>query len=260
MRRTESGIFSIYAGSGNAGNLARIVSPFLLLAPFFREATRARILGAGTLPSHYVTALLASTAAIFSISMLLYLVWRINAMETEIHALALRDELTGLHNLRGFRLLADQAMRVSQRTKVPFSVMFIDLDDLKKINDSFGHDTGSAYIAEAADILRSTFRESDVLGRIGGDEFAIAGQFSRKTMAATVERLKESCANRNSEAGRQFSLGLSVGFATLDETTKGTLDVLMARADEAMYEAKRLRKEQRSSDREQLLRGEIVPK
>ena len=119
LRKTENGIFSIYAGSGNGGKLARILTPILLLAPFLRESTRARIIGAGVMPPHYVTALLASSAAVFSISMLLYLVWRINEMETEIHDLALRDELTGLHNLRGFRLLADQAMRMALRSKVP---------------------------------------------------------------------------------------------------------------------------------------------
>ncbi len=259
LRRTENGIFSIYADSGNGGNLARILSPILLVAPFFREGTRARIIGAGNMPPHYITALLASSASIFSVSLLLYLVWRINAMETEIHALALRDELTGLHNLRGFRLLADQAMRMTQRSKVPFSVVFIDLDDLKLINDSLGHEAGSAYLSEAAEILRATFRETDVLGRIGGDEFAVAGQFSRRSMSAAVSRLKESCAQKNNEESRQFPLSLSVGHATLDETNKGTLDELMAKADEAMYKAKRLKKDQRARKRNRLQREEMEP-
>jgi diguanylate cyclase (GGDEF)-like protein len=260
LRRAENGIFSIYAGSGNGGNLARILSPILLVAPFFREGTRARLIGVGSMPPHYTTALLASSAAVFSISLLLYLVWKINEMESKIHDLALRDELTGLHNLRGFRLLADHAMRMAQRAKVPFSVMFIDLDDLKKINDSLGHDAGSAYISEAAEILRSTFRETDALGRIGGDEFAVAGQFSRKSMSAAALRLNESCADRNSDAGRQYALSLSVGYATSDEKSKGTLDMLMARADESMYEAKRSKKEQHSSKRDRLLDGDIVPR
>jgi diguanylate cyclase (GGDEF)-like protein len=260
LRKTEDGIFSIYAGSGNGGKLARLLTPILLVAPFLRETTRARIIGVGVMPPQYVTALLASMAAVFSVSMLLYLVWRINEMEAEIHDLALRDELTGLHNLRGFRLLAEQAMRMAMRSKVPFSVAFIDLDGLKVINDTLGHEAGSAYISETANILRATFRETDVLGRIGGDEFAVAGQFSRKSMMATVERLKDTCARKSQEGNRQFALSLSIGYATLDETNKGTLDVLMANADEAMYEAKRLMKEQRADAREQLLQGEIAPR
>jgi diguanylate cyclase (GGDEF)-like protein len=188
------------------------------------------------------------------------MVWKINAMEIEIHALALRDELTGLHNLRGFRMLADQAMRMAQRSKVPFSVMFIDMDDLKVINDSLGHDTGSAYIAEAAEILRGIFRETDILARIGGDEFAVAGLFNRRTISAAVEKLKESCSRKNELEGRQFALSLSVGVATSDESNKRTLDVLMAKADEAMYEAKRSMKENRAGERERLLQGQIVPR
>lgn len=260
IRKTEDGIFSIYAGSGHGGKLARILTPILVLIPFLREITRARVFGAGVMPPQYLTALLASTAAVFSITILLYLVWRINQMETEIHDLALRDELTGLHNLRGFRLLADQAMRMALRAKVPFSVVFIDLDGLKVINDTLGHEAGSACISETAEILRATFRETDVLGRIGGDEFGIAGQFSRQSMEATVHRLKETCSRRNRETHRQYALSLSIGYATLDETNKGTLDVLMAMADEAMYEAKRLTKEQHADEREQLLQGEIAPR
>jgi len=260
LRRTENGIFSIYAGGGNGGNLARVLSPLLLLAPFFREATRARIIGVGVMPPHYITALLASAAAIISISMLLYLVWRINGMETEINALALRDELTGLHNLRGFHLLAEQAMRMAQRSKVHFSVMFIDLDDLKVINDSLGHQVGSAYISETAEILRSAFRDSDVLGRIGGDEFAVAGQFSRRSMATAANRLKEVCARKNSGEGREYPLSLSVGYVTMDEAGKESLDDLMANADEAMYQAKRLTKEQRWRERAGLQPDETVLK
>jgi diguanylate cyclase (GGDEF)-like protein len=260
LRRTENGIFSIYSGSGNGGNLARILSPILLVAPFLRESTRARIIGNGSMPPHYITAVLASSAAIFSISLLLYLVWRIDAMETEIHALALRDELTGLLNLRGFQLLADQAMRLAQRSKVPFSVMFIDLDGLKVINDSLGHLTGSAYLSETAEILRETFRETDVIGRIGGDEFAVAGQFSRRSIAAIAHRLKESCARRNSSEGRQFALSFSVGHATLDETNKPTFEELMARADEAMYEAKRLKKQHGVVSQNLLQQVEVGPK
>lgn len=247
LRRAEDGVFSIFAGTGNGGKLARLLSPILLLMPFLRESSRARIIGVGTMPAYYVTALLASAASVLSISLLLYLVWRIDGMETEIHALALRDELTGLHNLRGFQLFADQAMRMAQRSKVPFSVVFIDLDGLKTINDSLGHQVGSAYIGEAAEILRGTFRETDVLGRIGGDEFAVAGEFSRRSMAVVAQRLKDDCTRRNSSEKRQYPLSLSVGYATLEK--KETLDQLMARADDAMYEAKRKKKDQQG-DRE----------
>jgi diguanylate cyclase (GGDEF) domain len=248
LRRTENGIFSIYTGTGNAGKMARILSPILLLLPFLRETARARVIGSEIIPRHFITALLASTAAIVSIMLLMYLVWRINAMENEINTLALRDELTGLYNLRGFQMLAEQAMRLAQRSKVPFSVMFIDLDDLKLINDSLGHKVGSAYISEAAELLRTTFRETDVLGRVGGDEFAVAGQFNQRAVSFAVQRLKAECARKNDADEREFNLSLSIGHATQRHGDKETLEKLMVRADEAMYEVKRLKKEHHSTD------------
>jgi len=99
--------------------------------------------------------------------LLLALVWRINSMEMEIHVLSLRDEFTGVYNLRGFSLLAEQVLHLAQRSQLPLSVLFVDLDDLKEINDSFGHDVGSTYLIEIAEILKETFRETDVIGRVG---------------------------------------------------------------------------------------------
>jgi diguanylate cyclase (GGDEF)-like protein len=183
--------------------------------------------------------------------LLLFLAWQINGMETEIHGLSLSDELTGLYNLRGFRLLADQALRLAQRANLPFSVLFIDLDNLKQINDSMGHTAGSVFLTETAEILRATFRETDVLGRIGGDEFAVAGQFSHAAISFAVKRLEERCAKRNAEAGRRIALSFSVGHVTTVEAHKETLDVLLAKADQVMYEAKRSKKEWQS-------RGELT--
>lgn len=243
LRRTGSGILSIFAESGTAGRLARRLAPVLLTLPFLREAARARILGAGHMPAHYVTALLASLAAIVSLAALLYFVWKIHGMETEIHLLTLRDELTGLHNLRGFQMLADQALRQAHRAKKPFSVLFVDVDDLKIINDSLGHQAGSELLVETAEILRTTFRGIDVVGRLGGDEFAVAGQLSRAAIVTSVERLQDSCAKRNAEDGRPYHLSFSVGYAVSDGTRKAPLSELLAKADEAMYESKRSKKE-----------------
>ena len=89
-------------------------------------------------PEQYGAAILTSLAAGLSMVLLLVLVWRINSMEKEIHDLTLRDELTGLYNMRGFYLLGEQTLRLAQRAELPFSVLFIDLDGLKKINDEHG--------------------------------------------------------------------------------------------------------------------------
>src|ERR1700751_28708 len=177
FRRSEHGIFSLFLGYGMGSRIARWLSPVLLLLPFLREVGRARLLNTQLIPAHYATAILTSTATVIAFVCLIFLASRINRMETKIHDLTLRDELTGLYNVRGFNLLAEQALRLARRAQQPFSVLFIDMDDLKKINDKYGHNAGSASIAEAARLLNSTFRETDVIGRVGGDEFVVAGQF-----------------------------------------------------------------------------------
>jgi diguanylate cyclase (GGDEF)-like protein len=122
-------------------------------------------------------------------------------------------------------------------------VLFIDLDDLKNINDELGHAYGSAYITETGKLLLSTFRETDVLGRIGGDEFTVAGQFSPVAVSIAVQRLQAAVAARNAEAGRRLPLSLSVGSVTSGEHGQDSLGDMIGRADRAMYREKRRRKQ-----------------
>jgi diguanylate cyclase (GGDEF)-like protein len=242
LRRAEFGAFSIFLGSGIGGRIARVLAPFLLLLPFLREAVRAHLVNARVIPSPYSTAIFASAATAVSFTFLLFLVARINKMETEIHDLTLRDELTGLYNVRGFNLLAGQSLRLAQRAEVPFSVLFIDLDNLKRINDELGHTVGSTTLAETARLLNSTFREADVIARVGGDEFVVAGQFDHAAVAASAQRLQASAAARFSDAQGRFPLSLSIGYATASDMRFDSLKELVAQADQAMYEKKRRKK------------------
>jgi diguanylate cyclase (GGDEF)-like protein len=166
-------------------------------------------------------------------------------MEIEIHDLSLRDELTGLYNLRGFSLLSEQVLRLAQRSQLPLSVLFIDLDHLKQINDSFGHDVGSAFLVEIAEILKRTFRETDVMGRVGGDEFAVVCQGSHVAISIAAQRLQEACALRNAKCDRPFPLSFSIGFVTAEEHTRQSLKELLTEADKAMYVEKRRKKLER---------------
>lgn len=242
LHRAQIGVFSIFLSRGLGANISRILSPVLIILPFARETLRARFFNAGRMPPHYITAVLATVAVGLSLSLLLYLAWRIHAMETEIRALSLRDELTGLHNLRGFRLLAEQALRLAQRSGLPFSVLFIDVDNLKEINDTLGHPAGSAFLIETAEILRAAFRETDVLGRVGGDEFAVAGQFDHRAIAQAAARLSKFALDRNAVARDPLLLTFSVGYVTTDHDRWDSLDVLLAKADQMMYNEKRGKK------------------
>jgi len=242
LRKAENGVYSILLGRGIGSNIARGLSPLLLVMPFLREAARARFISSERMPPHYTTAILASLAVMLSFALLLFLAWRIDRMEIEIHDLSLRDALTDLYNLRGFRLLAEQALRMARRSNLCFSVLFIDLDNLKRTNDTLGHQAGSDFLVETARILKSSFREADVVGRIGGDEFAVTGQFNQSGISLAAQRIEDCVAKRNAANSDSPALSLSIGYVTSDPDNHESLSELLARADQAMYEAKRRKK------------------
>jgi diguanylate cyclase (GGDEF)-like protein len=241
LRRAEYGALAFFLGYGIGSRIGRGLLPALLVLPFLRELGRARLLSTQLIPSPYATALLTSLATIVSLGLLLFVAAYINRMQTEIQGLTLRDELTGLYNVRGFNLLAEQALLLARRAKQEFGVLFIDLDNLKVINDNLGHAVGSATLVETARLLRTTFRETDVIARIGGDEFVVAGQFDLELISAAVDRL-QACANTTgNESGRRFALSFSVGYAAVSNSRETVKDLLM-RADQAMYDDKRQKK------------------
>ena len=242
MRQAEHGAWSIFVGAGIGSRIARGFAPVLLVLPFLIEVARTRIVLQAFVPEQYGAAILTSLAAGLSMVLLLVLVWRITSMEQEIHDLTLRDELTGLYNMRGFYLLAEQTLRLAQRAELPFSVMFIDLDGLKKINDDLGHNMGSTYLAETGEIVMACFRETDVKGRFGGDEFVVAGQFSMVGIELAATRLRSMAAAHNEKNPRKYPLNFSVGWVTLDHPSSESLKELVRRADEAMYREKRSKK------------------
>jgi len=150
--------------------------------------------------------------------------------------MALTDELTGLRNRRGFLLLADQAWRLARRTRVLCRLLFIDLDGLKHVNDTQGHQVGDALLMDAARVLNSVFRETDVIGRIGGDEFAVLELMDQtESTAARSQRLQEKIDEFNRVAGRTYRLSMSIGAEDLPAAAESSIDVLLSRADLAMY-------------------------
>ena len=165
---------------------------------------------------------------------------------TELRAMSLVDELTGLYNRRGFLTLARQQLRVADRLGSQVCQVFVDLDGLKAINDAHGHSEGDRALVETAQLLRETFRESDVIARIGGDEFAVlivdAHDQGGETMAG---RLNEAVATRNSWGTRPYQLSLSTGIAR-GGRFPASVDELLAEADVWMYAHKR-RKQQRAA-------------
>ena len=160
--------------------------------------------------------------------------------EAAIQTLSLADELTGLYNRRGFLAFCKQHLQTIRRTNKGIVMVYADLDGLKGINDSFGHTEGDRALVKAAELLKETFRSSDVLGRLGGDEFTILAavdpEGGREKLLA---RLHEKFDNYNALRVSPYNLSISVGVAQLDPEANESMEDLMAAADAAMYENKR---------------------
>lgn len=163
----------------------------------------------------------------------------------ELRMLSVADVLTGLNNRRGFFHLAEQQLKFANRSKSAMLLLFADLDGLKDINDAHGHKEGDLALVETANVLGETFRESDILGRVGGDEFAVLAVAAPDATAQRInERIRERIRARNTQSDRAYQLSVSVGIANYDPDNPCSLEELMARADALMYGEKRRKREQ----------------
>jgi diguanylate cyclase (GGDEF)-like protein len=162
--------------------------------------------------------------------------------EEQLRALSFTDELTGLFNRRGLLTMGEHQLKLARRTRRPLLLMYADLDNMKRINDKFGHMEGDAALIEAADILREVFRESDIIARIGGDEFVILAVDSDGAAAeALINRIHQRCILANLKKARPYVLAMSAGSAEFDPSQPATLEELGAQADRAMYTEKQKR-------------------
>ena len=161
-------------------------------------------------------------------------------LEQKLMTMSITDELTALYNRRGFITLAQQQMKVTERTKKNLLHFFVDLDKMKQINDTLGHHEGDNALVEIATILKEVFRESDIIGRMGGDEFAILSiDTTDETREVLIMRLHNTLDDYNRPEGRNYTLSLSIGIAHYDPEKPSSLDELMAQADTLMYAEKR---------------------
>jgi diguanylate cyclase (GGDEF)-like protein/PAS domain S-box-containing protein len=160
--------------------------------------------------------------------------------ERSLETLSYVDELTGLYNRRGFLMFAEHQLKLAARNDQPVVLVGVDVDGLKAINDTFGHPNGDRALVELAKALRSSFRDSDVIGRIGGDEFVVLATESQEAGAdQAVERFAMRMAGRNSAGDLPWQLAASVGWVRAHSQEARDLGQLLARVDERMYEQKR---------------------
>jgi two-component system, cell cycle response regulator len=152
--------------------------------------------------------------------------------------LSLLDDLTGLYNRRGFYSIASQYLKLAERARREMLLFFADLDGLKQINDSFGHQEGDRALQTIAEVLRETFRSSDIISRVGGDEFMVlAIEASNEGIASIASRLVENIQKHNNQRP-DYQLSLSFGLALYDYEDQMDLEELISHADRALYQQK----------------------
>lgn len=160
-------------------------------------------------------------------------------LQRNLQNLSLIDDLTGLHNRRGFMALAEQHLRMIQR-KGAALIVYLDLDDLKLINDSHGHLEGNRALIVTANVLRACFRQSDILARLGGDEFCVLMTDAAQDSDLQVrKRLQQRADFVNSLGSWKFRISFSVGIADVPVVHQPSLEQLLRVADAQMYEEKR---------------------
>jgi diguanylate cyclase (GGDEF)-like protein len=164
-------------------------------------------------------------------------------LQERLREMSNTDELTGLLNRRGFFAIAQQQMKVAKRVKGKLALMFADMDNFKSINDKWGHHKGDEALSAMADIFRRSFRDSDIIARISGDEFALLLLDTHEEKTGVIfRRLQKNIEAFNTRSGAKFVLSLSIGMALYDCSQPASIDELLKLADKRMYEQKQLKK------------------
>lgn len=158
-------------------------------------------------------------------------------MQEALKNLSLIDELTKLYNRRGFYTFSEQQIKIALRFRKKMLLIFLDINGMKYINDTFGHKAGDNALIGTADIIKRTFRDSDVIARFGGDEFVVLAIDSDENNIKLIrERLRKNLETYNNEnRDKGFELSLSLGFSVYDPDINPSLEEMIDVADKDMY-------------------------
>jgi len=246
IRKRSFGIILLDISAHNGGGFGAFTAlreaageiPIVVLTDLDDEATAVRAVQEGAqdyiVRGHVNTKHLAHS--------LLYAIARQSLLEKLVND-SFVDVLTGLYNRRGFVTMGQQQLHMAQRSKRGLMLFFVDMDGLKQVNDSYGHVTGDQALVETGQILSETFRKSDIIARIGGDEFAVlAVETAQKNRDLLLKRLDSHIGLHNQQEGKLYQLSVSIGVADYDPQTPCSIYDLIGRADELMYEKKRAKK------------------
>ena len=180
-----------------------------------------------------------------------------NRLLREVKHLSLKDDLTGFYNRRGFFTVGEQQLKIAERMEKTLLVLYIDVDNLKQCNDTWGHGKGDVLLRRVARVLNRTFREADVIGRLGGDEFAVLSlDASKESADALLARLNRNLELENAGETNPCVVSVSTG-VSMSVPLQGTwLGDLVKQADERMYAEKRKKKAELAAAEAELARPE----
>lgn len=232
----------------HAGKLRRVGSAMAVMLAGLAAINVIRILGVSLhgAPSDYLQAgpflagIVVANTCLQCGAMVAYVWMTASLLRKELEHQALSDPLTGILNRRAIQKAAEREIALSRQRSLPLSVITVDLDSFKKINDSYGHHAGDATLIAVADCLQQAMRGTDLLARTGGDEFTILlPRTSLQSADEIAERLR-SCveALRVLHQDVETTITASFGLATLESSTL-TWDHLINTSDKALYRAKR---------------------
>jgi diguanylate cyclase (GGDEF)-like protein/PAS domain S-box-containing protein len=161
-------------------------------------------------------------------------------MIKELENLSLQDPLTGIYNRRGFTTIAEEYLKLADRKKMNMFLLFVDVDNLKVINDTYGHNFGDKTLVSLVNIILNTFRKSDIKARVGGDEFAVFPiDTTSEGVSLAVDRFKNNIEAFNSKSSLPTPLSVSMGAAHYNPKHPCSVDELVNRADTLMYKDKK---------------------
>lgn len=167
------------------------------------------------------------------------------SQELTVKKLATIDELTGISNRSGFISLSDAALSLCSLQGKPASLMFLDLDNFKPINDEFGHVVGDEVLTQFATLMKDTFRDYDLVARLSGDEFvALFSGTTADEADVLVGRLSKAVEQHSQQEERDINVGFSHGIVEFDPKEPTTTEALLAAGDALMYEKKRAKTKQ----------------
>ena len=161
-------------------------------------------------------------------------------MVRQLKALSVTDQLTGLYNRRGLTMSGEQMTKLARRLGQEVYLLFTDVDGLKGINDTLGHGEGDRALQDLARLLKGTFRDSDVIARIGGDEFVVLGTCSSADAARVARgRLVTALQEHNRRPGARYELSISAGIVSCGPAELTSIEDMLVQADALMYAQKK---------------------